>query len=419
MYVEKAKTSENEIALVSRKGLSENYSVGSGPINGIFSKADVFGGDIFTVSGDALYRGTTLLGTIVGSGAVKWANSGTEVVLTRGGYAYSYNGTDLQIIAFPDSAFVTSVVFIGSLFVFARASTGEFYWSSPLDARTIDSLDFATAESSADNLVDLGVIGDNIWMFGKDSIEVWSLTGAADLPFSRIEQVSFNKGIHSTGALAEADNSIIFAGADGTIYRIAEVPTRISDHWLEAKVAASSSARLFSYKYEGHENVAVRLDDETYAFDMATGEVHELQTAQENWIAQCAAMVGATPYFGHESGGQVMLFDGYSDMGGALERRFTAAVATDAPITISNVSLWCNTGTAVGTIELRTSDDAGQTWSDWEGETMVAGEYRQIPEWRALGMFEFPGFVAEFRFTDDAPLRISAVKVNDAGGGRG
>jgi hypothetical protein len=427
MFVEKAKTSENQIALLSRPGLAEYATRGAGPINGIFSRPDVFGSDIFSVSGTALYRNSTLLGTIDGIGPVKWANSGTELVVTRGATAYSYNGTNLAAIVFPDSANVTSVTFIGSLFVFARAGTGEFYWSDPLDARTIDALDFATAERSADNLYDIQALGDNLWLFGKDSIEAWAHTGEADLPFVRIEQVAPTKGINSTGALVEADNSLIFAGSEGVVYRISDVPTRISDHWIEEKISDSTSVSLFTFKFEGHEFVCVRMDSETFAIDMATQEWHELQTSQGNWIAQCATMVGADAYFGHAASNQVLTFSGWADLSDALERRFTAAVPLDQPISIDRLKLWVNSGetellSGQGSdpvIEMRASRDAGRTFRSYDPASLGAeGRYRTVPTWRRLGQFDFPGALLEFRVTDPVPLRISSVKVNDPDGGR-
>jgi hypothetical protein len=68
---------------------------------------------------------------------------------------------------------------------------------------------------------------------------------------------------------------------------------------------------------------------------------------------------------------------------------------------------------------LRLSDDAGETWSDWDSDRLgVEGEYRCVPEWRALGMFDFPGVVGEVRVTDPVPFRLSAIKINDPKGGR-
>jgi hypothetical protein len=75
-------------------------------------------------------------------------------------------------------------------------------------------------------------------------------------------------------------------------------------------------------------------------------------------------------------------------------------------------------------MEVRLSDDAGQTWTDWEdaeiGNAAIGGTgmYRTLPEFRALGMYDFPGVMGECRVTDPVPIRISDVKFNTAHGGR-
>jgi hypothetical protein len=131
---------------------------------------------------------------------VSWAASDIELVVCRGGHAYSYNGVNLAAIAFPDTANVTAVTFLAGLFVFARASSHKFYWSAVLDARTIDPLDFASAESSPDWLLDALAAGDVLYLGGKDSIEAWYPTGDGTLPFLRISQRTTTMGVAATGA---------------------------------------------------------------------------------------------------------------------------------------------------------------------------------------------------------------------------
>jgi hypothetical protein len=184
---------------------------------------------------------------------------------------------------------------------------------------------------------------------------------------------------------------------------------------------------MFTHWRDGHEFVAVRLDGttgSTYEYDCATQEWHENQTSGGNWIVAYAAMQGKTAYLGHATAGQLMGWDGWDDMGAALERRLTFAQQMDQPASISSLKLWCNVGqtddlTLDPTVELRLSNDAGQTWSDWDGDALGGtGDYRQVPEWRALGMFDFPGIMGEVRVTDPVPFRLSAIKINDPGGGR-
>jgi hypothetical protein len=115
MYVEQAATSENQVALVSRPGLGLIATNGSGPINGLFSKKGTFGGDVFSISGTALYRGTVAVttGTIAGTGPASFAGSDLELLVTRGSTMRSYKAAGIADVAFPDGAvsrrFATSV----------------------------------------------------------------------------------------------------------------------------------------------------------------------------------------------------------------------------------------------------------------------------------------------------------------------
>jgi hypothetical protein len=85
-------------------------------------------------------------------------------------------------------------------------------------------------------------------------------------------------------------------------------------------------------------------------------------------------MVDATAYLGHDSTGKIMGWDGWDDLGVELERQWPWAVPTDDPLSIDNVVFWMNVGqstvlTGTGSepvMEISLSDDAGQTWSDWE-----------------------------------------------------
>jgi hypothetical protein len=192
----------------------------------------------------------------------------------------------LNDVAFPDTANVRAVCFIGSLFVAVRGDTSaKFYWSAPLNGNSWNALDFATAEREPDSLLDIMNLGDNIWLFGQQTIESWAHTGET-LPFSRNEQVAFDQGIMDTGCVCAADNSLFFIGSKRIVYRIGEVPERISDSGIEERIADSTTARLFTFWMEGgHEMVAMRLDTETLLYDCSTREWCEFQTEQGQWIA--------------------------------------------------------------------------------------------------------------------------------------
>lgn len=439
MRLVSSKTSQDNVALKSRYGLGLLATNGAGPINGIFSSKGTLGGDDFTVSGTTLYRGTVSLGSVAGTGPVSFAGGYGELLVCRGSTMRHYDGTTLSNVAFPDSAGVRAVCFIGSLFVAVRADTSaKFYWSAVLDGTTWDPLDFATAEREPDSLLDIAALGDNIWLFGQSTVEAWAHTGDATLPFTRIEQVAFNKGVLATGCVTAADNSLFFVGSDARVYRIGETPQRVSPEDIEEKIAAATTVSVFSYFDADGEYVAVRLEgggtDTTYELNVASGNWAQMTSgaASGQWVARCAAMKGAVAYFGNATTGEIMGWDQWDDMGDYMTRRFTAAATLTQPMSVDNLFLWVNAGAttllsgqgSAPVMEARFSRDAGNTWTDWDSADLGnaslggTGAYRVVPEWRRLGQFDFPGMMAEFRVTDPVSIRVSAVNYNEPIGGR-
>lgn len=424
MFVEQAKTSEQGIALQSRPGLGLLATAGTGPINGMFCKAGTLSGAVFSISNTTIYSATTSVGSIAGTGVASWAGGFGELLVTRGTTCRRWNGTTLSNVTFPDAANVRAVTFIGSLFVAVRGDTsGKFYWSAPLDGTTWDALDFATAEREPDSLLDIAALGDNIWLFGQSTIETWAHTGDATLPFTRFEQVAFDQGIMDTGCVVPADNTLFFIGSKRMVFRVGDVPERISDNGIEERLHDATTARMFTFWYHGHEFVCIRTNTETLAYDCSSKQWCEFQTSQGNWIAAHAAMSGKTAYFGHATTGSLMGWSEWDDMAASLERRLSFAQQLDEPAEINCIRLWVNSGAtdvvADPQIELRLSDDAGNTFSAWEAEDLgTTGDFRNVPEWRAMGTFDFPGVLGEIRVTDAVPFRLSAIKINDEKGDR-
>lgn len=431
MFPEAAPTVEQGVALLSRPGLEEYATRGSGPIHEIFRKPGLFNGDQFTLSGNTLYRGAASLGTINGTGPVRIAHSSVELVITRGQTAYSYNGTNLAAISFPDSANVVAVAYLGGRFLFVRENSQRFYWSELNDGRTVGALSYTAADSSPDYLVDIIAVSDNVFTLGNESLEVHYLTTSITLPYARINQRTRNRGVVDTGCAVEFDNALHFIGEDFVVYRMAEVPQRISNHGLEERIAESTSWRLFTFLFQGHAFLCVRVDSGTWVFDPAGGaEWPEFQTyGMDNFIGQCAENVDELALFGSSVDGKIYQFsDNWTDAGVPLERRFTGAFPIKGGVVpVDALELECNSGATLAStgpganpqIEVRASRDGGHTFGHYRTASLGAqGERRIRPRWRRWGFFDAPGALFDFRMTDPAPLRVSAVLVNEPASGR-
>lgn len=425
MYAEKAPTEEGQVVLQSRRGVVDNeVTLGDGPVDQLFQRDSVLSSALFGVSDGTLYSGGTSIGAIDGTGHVSIAGYESFLFAAAGGGLWGYDGSALGEIAFPDDADVTKVIVGASRAIVIREDTGKFYWSSALGT-TIGPLNFATAESQPDDLLDCLFIDDILILFGAETVEFWPNVNDDTLPFQPLEGRVFEKGVKATGAATAIGSTFAWVTNTNEVC-VQDVANVISNEGLEARIAASTTVRLFQFFIDGTELLALRLDGETQVYNPRTQMWSEFASyGQGNWIPQCYA--GGV--FGSSVDGKTLVWgDDYSDLGSVLERRWRAGLPFDAAgISISNVQVRCNVGQtgfltgqyADPVIEMRMSRDAGQTWGAWKQASLgQQGQYRDKAQWRALGMASYPGLFMEFRVTDPVPFRLSAVDINLPYGGR-
>ena len=422
MYVEQ--TASEGTVLQSRPPLVDRAaSMGAGAVRALFKRDGVITGSLFGVSGTALYQGTTSRGTVTGTGPASIAGNETGILVCAGASLHSYNGTTFATVTFPDSANVIKVIEGASRFIAIRANTGRFYFTPPL-AQTFDALDFATAESEADQLLDALFVDDILILFGRETVEFWPNTNDNNLPFQPLEGRVLERGIRATGCATTFGPSFAWVTDQNTVC-LQDENTVISNPGLQERLAASATASLFTFFIDGTEFLALRMDTETQVYNAQTGAWSEFATnGLTNWAATCHA----AGVFGANDGKTLAFGSGHVELGGVLERRFRGGLPINGGgVPVFNLRLRVNPGqtpflTGAYTdpmIEMRLSPDAGQTWGLWKSTQLGAqGQYRKRIEWRALGLASAPAFLAEFRLSDPVPLRVSSVLINEPFGGR-
>jgi hypothetical protein len=432
MFPEKAPTVEQGVAILSRPGLRRATGRGPGPIREVYQRPGLFNGDIFTLSGNQLFRNDTYLGTIDGDQIPRVASSKTELVITCGQSAWSYIEGNLSRVTMPDEFPVISVAFINNTFVYIKRYTNKFYWSAVNNGRSVDALAFGSAEMAPDDLRDVITVGDNMFLLGQESIEVYYWQGDNPrLPFTRINQRTTPKGVIGTGAATLFDNALHFIGNDGVVYRMAEVAGRISNHGLEERIGESAFFRLFTFTFQGHAFLCMRLDVGTWVFDPAGGaEWPEFTTHNlGNFLGQCATTPETGVMFGSSIDNSIFEFgDEWTDAGERLIRQFTAALPIAVgSVPVDHLEVECSAGTINQfdwphidpQLEVRASRDGGKEFTMWRTARLGGqGEHRWRPRYRRFGYFDAPGALFDFRCVDPMPLRVSAVRVNEAAGGR-
>lgn len=228
---------EDQVALLCRPALRKWLTVGLGPIRAVYSCPGAFEEALFIVSGETLYRvdideTITSIGAVTGTGFVSMAATYQYLFIANGVNLQYYDGASLNTIAVPDGDGIVSVGVIAGYCICVVApgtstiKNGRFYWIQPA-ATTINALDFATAERSPDTVFSVMVVGDQLWLLGPSTTEIWYPSGDADAPFIRQQGRLFDKGTWE-GTAIQIKDSIMAIGNDGTVYRIGASPEVVS-----------------------------------------------------------------------------------------------------------------------------------------------------------------------------------------------
>jgi hypothetical protein len=155
-------------------------------------------------------------------------------------------GTAFNTITVPDNLGIVSVGVIDGFCICVVAQNqgenGRFYWIEP-GSVTIDALDFATAERSPDPAWEVKIVGDQFWLPGSDSNEVWVVTGDGDAPFLRQQGRLFDQGIWPGTIVKMKDGTVIACGTDGTVYAITDGPRVISTPQITQRIREAINAQ--------------------------------------------------------------------------------------------------------------------------------------------------------------------------------
>ena len=430
LMLEKTPSTDEGIILMSRPGLAISATVGgNSPIVAIYLSDGLFNGKTIALSGNTFYVGATAVGSLTSpaSPLARFAAMNAQLICCNANVLYRTDGIVLSQPVFPGAAGVSAVTAFDGYFIAALTNSARFYWSAVNDATSWPVLNFATAESHPDNLLDVLVINDQLALLGQESIEFWqpNPSGDANLPFTRINGLTYSKGVLNTGAAVYADNTLVWVGNDGIVYRRGSVPQRISDHGIEEQIQEAGSARLFTFNWVGHVLLAIALPNQTLIYDFSTGQWSEFSTyGFLGWRAQCGVANGEVPVFGDSTGPNVLTLSNaaINDAGNIVERHFSAA--TPDRTIINNISLDAQSG--IGSepngsaiiIEMRLSRDGGQTFGPWlQSNLGVRGQYRKRAVWRRLGSYDI-GAQIEFRTTDDSMFSVQSVRMNEPLSGR-
>lgn len=171
------------------------------------------------------------------------ANGSWTSTTLAGGTANALNG-----IVTPDDVAIVSLAVIAGYVLLVAAGGDKVYWIEPTtdefgapDLPVINPLNFLSAEQIPDQIIEVRVIGDEIWFFGVQSTEVWYVSGSSGVPFDRIKGRAFSRGVVE-GTAVTIGSKIFVVGNDGVVYKTGGGLQRISTHAIEEKIRLQREA---------------------------------------------------------------------------------------------------------------------------------------------------------------------------------
>lgn len=427
MLAEKTETNPfNGIDHIQRPGLVTFSTLGPNPIQGVFRQAGTFDGDFLVAHGEELYRLNeagleTYIGLLTGTGRFTAAATATRAVLASGGYADSTDGGTLTLVNMPDGRLVSSVAQLNGYFILPELDSARFYWTEPGQTDP-DGLSFATTESSPGNILKVERVGDELWFFKEEGIEVWITTGDADLPFQRVPGRNYDKGARSKDAICRFDNSVAWVGNDGLVYRGDASPVRISDNTVEEQIRKSNDYRMWSFAFDGHSVLCLTLSQITFAYDAESQLWSEFKSyGYDYWRCHVGDSADTFVLAGDSETGVVYRLDPESsnDAGQPLERILTGSnPVLKMPERCDSFCVYTQTGTVEDpndypVMRVSWSDDL-ETYQDFEDVPLRRqGQYGEPVRLNRLGVMRYPGRLWRLQVTDDVVWTVSSASYNE------
>ena len=381
----------------------------------------------------------------------------------------------LTQITDPDFYGAIGVGFLDGYFVYNEPNSQRIWVTESNDGTSIDSLAFASAEGSPDNLVTLIVDHREVWLFGVNTVEVWYNAGTPDFPLARI-QGAFNEiGCLAAYSVAKLDNGLFWLGRDargsGVVYRSKGYSgERVSTHaveWQIQQYTTLEDAVAYTYQQDGHSFYVLNFPtaNTTWVYDVATQVWHERAGWENNAFTRhrgnCQMNYNHEIVIGDYATGYIFAYDPtvYTEAGTTQKwlRSWRALPTGENNLrrtTQHSLQLDCETGVGLesndygllGTtylltenrdniitenddyliaslslpepgivpqVMLRWSDDGGHTWSNEHWKSMGRiGAFGFRTIWRRLGMtLKIRDRVYEVSGTDPVKIAIMGAEL--------
>lgn len=390
----------------------------------------------FVVAGNTVYEmatdGTyTSLGTILSStGKIVMSNNNTQVSIVAQNRLYVIELSDSSLAEVTVDGWLGAdrVDEMDGYSIFNRPGTDQFYLSAIDNTKSIDPLDFSSADGVPGNIVAHIVSNDQLFIYKTKSREIWVNSGGADFPFTRYNSFPSEVGCVGPHAVVNAAGIVYFVGATerGTAMVYEDPGTRpspISNTAIEELLRTCidlSQIEMMAYQPKGHEFVLIRGPGmkTTAVYDAKNKWWHErAEWASGDWAEldwRFVTAVGEEHYGGDKDGKVFRLDESLNQYSGRVlkrERTWPHFIQPSLePTSYRGLELNMRTGHS-GSIWLQISNDGGNNFGPPLVRTLGAiGRFVQRIRWVGLG--SAINRVFRLSMDDNVPFEIYTATVD-------
>jgi hypothetical protein len=416
-------------------GLNLFSSFGAAPIRGMISAGDF----LYVVYRDRLYKvnsigSATDVGTLLTSeGRVDLAFNGFQVGLVDGQYMYMYsvalnnfNAVAAGLIGAPQT-----ITYQDSYFIATFKNSQQFQISAPYNGLVWDPLDFASSESSPDNLVRGFADHGELVLLGQQTTEFWGNSGGADFPYQVIRGATIEFGLAAPWSLCKFNDTLagLFANRLGQVQVMiiaGHAPQKISSPELDYLINGYgnvSDATAFAYNLGGHPMYQINFPTagKSWLYDASTTMWSALEYGfeGERHRAEMQAVFNDATLVADYGNGNIYQLkpDVYTDNGQQIAREIIGKhfFANYRYVAIHRLQVDFETGVGLPSnttpqVMLQISRDNGRTWGNelWQSIGKI-GEYLTRVIWWRLGTAR--DFVFKLRVTDPVKVVIAGASI--------
>ncbi|MDP3939172.1 MAG: hypothetical protein Q8R92_13690 [Deltaproteobacteria bacterium] len=385
------------------------FGAGSGADGGQFEHNGILyhvcGTTLYTVAADGAH---TSRGSILGSGPCIFDGIGQDVVIVRGGVAKVWDGTTLSTVSGVETP--NSATHINNQMLY-DGDEGRFCSSNVGDAATINALNYATAESSADDLLRVFSFNEQALLLGSKTIERWWNSGVGNPPFDRVQGGTIEIGLKAIYSVASNKDSVYLLGTDFRIYRMSEggalaiTDRAMSREFSDFSDASDAIGWCFTKDDQYFYQITFPTADKSFVYPEG-GQWFEVSSGMSGCrsVANSYAYAFGKHLIGDYRNGNLYALDddAFTENGETIRRvRDTGPLhgglvrAPGKTLEMSRFELIMETGVGLVSgqgsdpvVMLSFSDDGGRTFcTETWGTVGQLGAYLWKVEWFALGSF--------------------------------